>query len=154
MQSTSQDEAGNKLVHSKSQHSNSRSLSSHDLHQNLQHSAGSSNNSSSSSSSEVINGPITEADSYVQESDDNLGDVRNSCTMVGANGRQQLGSWILSASHRPTLFEPDNNSFFSANNFTKVDAASTGSGEEIFIYYKQDNLCRGLLEENGHVRCV
>jgi hypothetical protein len=134
-ESSLQDEVGNKLVHSKSQHSNSRSLSllSHDLHQNLPHSARSSNNSSSSSSSDMANGPTVEADSDIQESDDSLVNVGNSCTMLGTNGRQQLGSRIMPANHRTTLFEPDNNSFFSTNNFTKVAATSAGSGENITI---------------------
>jgi len=131
LQSSLQDEVGNTLVHSKSQHSNSRSLSSHDLHQNLQHSPRSSNNSSSSSSSDVTNGPTVEADSDIQESDDNLVNVGTSCTVLGTNGRQQLESRMLPGSHRTTLFEPDNNSFFSNNNFTKLAATSTGSGEDI-----------------------
>lgn len=60
-----------------------------------------------------------EAECDVQESDE-------SCT----NGRQQLGSRILPTNHRATLFEPDNNSFFSTNNFTKVAATPSGSATE------------------------
>jgi hypothetical protein len=81
----------------------------------------------------VANGPAVEADSDIQESDDNLVNIGNSCTVLGSNGRQQLGNRILPANHRTTLFEPDNNSFFSTNNFTKVAATSTGSGEDISI---------------------
>lgn len=80
-----------------------------------------------------------EADSDLQESDDNLVNIGNSCTTLGTNRRQQLGSRILPANHRTALFEPDNNSFFSTNNFTKVAATSTVPGEEISVHmYKVD----------------
>jgi hypothetical protein len=82
----------------------------------------------------MANGPTVEADSDIQESDDSLVNVGNSCTVLGTNGRQQLGNRILPANHRTTLFEPDNNSFFSTNNFTKVAATSTGSGEDTSIH--------------------
>lgn len=113
LQTSLQDES----AHIKMQHSSSRSisLSSHDLHQSLQHSSRLPNNCSSSSSSEMT----VEAESDIQENDD-------SCS----NGRQQLGGRILPTNHRATLFEPDNNSFFSTNNFTKVAATPSGSGKK------------------------
>ncbi|XP_069694336.1 probable serine/threonine-protein kinase DDB_G0267686 isoform X2 [Periplaneta americana] len=113
LQTSLQDES----AHIKMQHSSSRSisLSSHDLHQSLQHSSRLPNNCSSSSSSEMT----VEAESDIQENDD-------SCS----NGRQQLGGRILPTNHRATLFEPDNNSFFSTNNFTKVAATPSGSATE------------------------
>ncbi|KAJ9583488.1 hypothetical protein L9F63_022169, partial [Diploptera punctata] len=41
--------------------------------------------------------------------------------------RQQLNRLLLT-NHTSTLFEPDNNSFFSTNNFTKVSATYPGTG--------------------------
>ncbi|PSN56194.1 hypothetical protein C0J52_01420 [Blattella germanica] len=90
------------------------------------------NNSSSSSMSELTNGPPSAMDLLEVQENENLVSVGDSCTVLGTNGRSQINGQnsgrLMVSNHRATLFEPDNNSFFSTNNFTKVAATNTGSG--------------------------